>query len=251
MKTLDILSFHRIATDKYKLRISIYILKFIAKRRYPVGDKQLNFLCFLRHTFQNYYDFSWGGEVIDFLVISHQLGWDLLPFKSEIDMVVTVTAQHSNPCMTSRKFTATDSLHRTVYPIKHAQFCRALFCFDYVIRNTQKLTPSTALKTKDHKFANFVITGGTVSCHYDNLRSHLWSQAIITIRPWSLIHISTIRAPMVEFQVRHRLVMYTSIMKHGMKLLIHTQTTEAWEWVCSFILHITGYVITYPCWDES
>ena len=29
-----------------------------------------------------------------------------------------------------------------------------------------------ALKMKDRQFDNFVVTGGTVSCHYDNLRCH-------------------------------------------------------------------------------
>ena len=31
-----------------------------------------------------------------------------------------------------------------------------------------------ALKTKDNQFDNFVVTGGTVSCHYDNLRCQQW-----------------------------------------------------------------------------
>ena len=34
-----------------------------------------------------------------------------------------------------------------------------------------------SLKTKDHQFDNFVITGGTVSCHYDNLQCHQWQQS--------------------------------------------------------------------------
>ena len=26
-------------------------------------------------------------------------------------------------------------------------------------------------------------------------------------------------------------------------------TIEIWEWMGNFIPHLTGYVITYPCWD--
>ena len=33
------------------------------------------------------------------------------------------------------------------------------------------------LKTKSSQFDNFVVTGGTVSCHYDNLRCHQWKQS--------------------------------------------------------------------------
>ena len=25
----------------------------------------------------------------------------------------------------------------------------------------------------------------------------------------------------------------------------------AWEWITDFILHLTGYAITYPCWEYS
>ena len=32
------------------------------------------------------------------------------------------------------------------------------------------------LKTKDCQFDNFVATGGTLSCHYDNLQWHQWRQ---------------------------------------------------------------------------
>ena len=28
-------------------------------------------------------------------------------------------------------------------------------------------------------------------------------------------------------------------------------TVEVLEWISNFILHITGYIITYPCWDKS
>ena len=28
-------------------------------------------------------------------------------------------------------------------------------------------------------------------------------------------------------------------------------TVEVWEWISIFILHFTGYVMTYPCWDLS
>ena len=28
-------------------------------------------------------------------------------------------------------------------------------------------------------------------------------------------------------------------------------TIEVWEWINNFISHITGHVITYPCWDLS
>ena len=34
-----------------------------------------------------------------------------------------------------------------------------------------------ALKIKYHQFANFVITGGTISCHNDNLWCHQWWQS--------------------------------------------------------------------------
>ena len=26
-------------------------------------------------------------------------------------------------------------------------------------------------------------------------------------------------------------------------------TIEVWEWINNFILHFTGHLITYPCWD--
>ena len=40
------------------------------------------------------------------------------------------------------------------------------------------------------------------------------------------------------------------------KLLIHSQNStaaanEVWEWICYFIPHFTGHVITNPCWDYS
>ena len=35
---------------------------------------------------------------------------------------------------------------------------------------------SISLETKDCQFDNFVVIGGTVSCHYDNLRCHEWQQ---------------------------------------------------------------------------
>ena len=47
----------------------------------------------------------------------------------------------------------------------------------------------------------------------------------------------------------------TSIIKCGLKLFIHSQTStfncivEVWEWISNFISHFTGHVITYPCWD--
>ena len=28
-------------------------------------------------------------------------------------------------------------------------------------------------------------------------------------------------------------------------------TVEVWEWISNFILHFAGYVIHYPCWDQS
>ena len=36
------------------------------------------------------------------------------------------------------------------------------------------------LRTKDRQFDNFVVTGGTVSCHYDNLRCHQSRQSCQT-----------------------------------------------------------------------
>ena len=33
---------------------------------------------------------------------------------------------------------------------------------------------TSSLKTKDNQFDNFFITGGTESCHYDNLQCHQW-----------------------------------------------------------------------------
>ena len=38
-------------------------------------------------------------------------------------------------------------------------------------------------------------------------------------------------------------------MEYGMKLLIHSQNfNEVWQWISNFISHVTGHVITYPCW---
>ena len=41
-----------------------------------------------------------------------------------------------------------------------------------------------------------------------------------------------------------------------MKLLIYSPnfndtTVEIWEWLSNFIPHLTGHVITYPCWNSS
>ena len=36
---------------------------------------------------------------------------------------------------------------------------------------------SSPLKTKDRQFDNFAITGGTVICHYNNLRCNQWRQS--------------------------------------------------------------------------
>ena len=45
----------------------------------------------------------------------------------------------------------------------------------------------------------------------------------------------------------------TSIIKSGMKLLIHSKlqrwTVEVWEWISDFIQHFIGHVITYPWWN--
>ena len=41
-----------------------------------------------------------------------------------------------------------------------------------------------SLKTIDRQFDNFVVTGGTVSCHYDNLRCHHWQQSCQIWRPF-------------------------------------------------------------------
>ena len=45
------------------------------------------------------------------------------------------------------------------------------FCVDVII------CPCCTLKTKDPQFDNIVITGGTVSCHNDNLQCHQWGQS--------------------------------------------------------------------------
>ena len=50
-----------------------------------------------------------------------------------------------------------------------------------------------SLKTKDYQFDNFVVTGGTVSCHNDNLQCHQWWQSCqlddllfsVDSRPWN------------------------------------------------------------------
>ena len=46
---------------------------------------------------------------------------------------------------------------------------------------TTETTPNRfifyALKTESHHDANFVVTGGTVGCLYDNLRCHQWRQS--------------------------------------------------------------------------
>ena len=31
----------------------------------------------------------------------------------------------------------------------------------------------------------------------------------------------------------------------------NSTTVEVWEWISNFIPHFSGYVIIYPCWDES
>ena len=50
------------------------------------------------------------------------------------------------------------------------------------------------------------------------------------------------------------LIRIISIIKYGMKLLIHSQTSmvvKVWKWISNFIPNFTGHVITYPCWDWS
>ena len=31
----------------------------------------------------------------------------------------------------------------------------------------------------------------------------------------------------------------------------NSYTNEVWEWICNFIPHFTGHVITYSCWDTD
>ena len=32
---------------------------------------------------------------------------------------------------------------------------------------------------------------------------------------------------------------------------VNGSTIEVWEWISNFILHFTGLVLTYPCWNLS
>ena len=55
---------------------------------------------------------------------------------------------------------------------------------------------------------------------------------------------------------KHTTTKTISIIKCEMKSLINSQTSavasvEFGEWISNFILHFTGYVIIYPCWDWS
>ena len=54
--------------------------------------------------------------------------------------------------------------------------CLGLSVITKSIPSAYFLDCTVALKTKGCQFDNFVVTDGTVSCHYDNLRCHQWRQ---------------------------------------------------------------------------
>ena len=40
----------------------------------------------------------------------------------------------------------------------------------------------------------------------------------------------------------------TSVLSFYIDVVL-TLSIEVWEWISNLILHLTGHVITYPCWD--
>ena len=50
------------------------------------------------------------------------------------------------------------------------------FWFVSVYQHDSSVSIVHSLKTKDRHFGNFFVTGGAVSCHYNNLQCHLWWQ---------------------------------------------------------------------------
>ena len=34
-------------------------------------------------------------------------------------------------------------------------------------------------------------------------------------------------------------------------LNINCATVDVWQWICNFIQHFTGHMVSYPCWDFS
>ena len=98
------------------------------------------------------------------------------------------------------------------------------------------------------------------------LRWHLWRSLYSILVMYQLSHsISyTIHQP-VSLMYLLRVPLLTWIkfnpsmdkriwcpVKCGMELFIHCQTAtvEVWKWLSNFISHFTGYMVTYPCWDQ-
>ena len=71
---------------------------------------------------------------------------------------------------------------KTVFILRRASF-RLIFAWPstgktytqgFELTKDNPYLPSRALKTTDCQFDKFVVTDGTVCCHYDNLRCHQW-----------------------------------------------------------------------------
>ena len=59
-----------------------------------------------------------------------------------------------------------------------------------------------ALKMKDCQFDNFVIIGGTISCHWDNWLCHQWWQNCQTDYLWFAVHVNSYLHPLlIVFEV--------------------------------------------------
>ena len=64
---------------------------------------------------------------------------------------------------TIKHSSGTDTINESTYSISHEVLCL--------------VSVVLSLKTKGHQSDNFVITGGTISCHNDNLQCQLWWQS--------------------------------------------------------------------------
>ena len=62
----------------------------------------------------------------------------------------------------------------TMRSLRPPNFQKRYFCLtDWRLNSTHRIT-----ENKKRQFDNFIVIGGTVSCHYDNLECHQWRQIV-------------------------------------------------------------------------
>ena len=64
----------------------------------------------------------------------------------------------------------------TIYLLSREQYTLSIE-YNMTTAVTSICYPNHALKTGDRQFDNIIVTGGTVSCYYDNLRCHQWRKS--------------------------------------------------------------------------